>query len=60
MFHLLAALLALYVARCLATGEVFAKSGPWGRTFRREDQSFEYWSSIVVYTGIVLALLFWF
>jgi len=60
VFRLLGILLALYVVRCLSTGEVFAKSGPWGKTCRREEDTFEYWGAIVVYVGIVLALFFWF
>lgn len=60
MFKLLGALLALYIAQCLATGAVFAKSGLWGRTYRRDDDAFHYWCAIVVYAGLALALFFWF
>jgi hypothetical protein len=58
MFKLLGALLALYVVQCLVTGAVFAKSGPWGRTYRRDEDSLGYWGAVGAYVVLVLALFF--
>jgi hypothetical protein len=58
-FRLLGVLLGLYVAYGVANGEVYARSGVWGRTFRRDEDSWSYWSTIVVYCGLTLALLFY-
>lgn len=60
MFRLGGLLLAGYIARCLVRGEVFAKSGVWGKACHRGEQPFEYWSTMAVYTCLTLALLFWF
>jgi len=59
-FRLLGVLLGLYVAYGLANGEVYARSGPWGRTFYRDQDAWRYWSAIVVYCGLTVALLFYF
>jgi len=58
LFKLLGVLLACYVALALQNGVVFAKSGPWGRYFRRDDDRFGYWSAIVCYVLLSLALIF--
>lgn len=60
VFRLTGALLGLYIVRCLVRGEVYARSGPWARTFRRDAEAFEYWSTLVVYAALTLALIFWF
>lgn len=60
VFKLLGVALGCYVARALARGSVYAKSGVWGRTFTRSDNAFGYWSAIGAYTllAIALALVF--
>lgn len=58
LFRLLGILLACYVALALQRGVVYAKSGPWGRHFDRDDDPFHYWSAIVCYVLLSLALLF--
>lgn len=60
VFELLGILLACYTAYAVWTGSVFAKQGPWGRSFLRDDEPFRYWSVIVVYIGLSLALVFYF
>ncbi|HTY17904.1 MAG TPA: hypothetical protein VMH82_09270 [Myxococcota bacterium] len=59
-FRLLGVLLALYVVYGMANGEVYARSGVWGRTFRRDEDAWGYWSAIAAYTALTLALLFYF
>lgn len=57
---MLGLLLALYTIYAVFTGEVYAKSGPGGRTVQR-DQSPEYfWVVVVIYAGLSGALLFLF
>lgn len=59
-FRLLAALVALYVVYGLATGEVYAKSGVSGRTFRRDESPLGYWGALGSYAVLagLLAFLF--
>lgn len=59
-FRLLAVLLALYVVYGLATGEVHAKSGVWGRTFQRDESPLGYWGAIGSYAVLALMLAFLF
>jgi hypothetical protein len=60
LFQLLGIAVGCYVAYGLATGEVYAKSGLFGRNFRRDEQGLGYWSAIGAYTLLSVALLFWF
>jgi hypothetical protein len=46
------------MVQALVTGTVYAKSGIWGAWFRRSDSAFRYWSAIVCYGLLSLALLF--
>ena len=56
-FKLLGVFVAAYVAYGLATGAVYARSGLWGRTFRRGEDAFGYWSAIVAYSILAAMLL---
>jgi hypothetical protein len=60
LFQLLGVAVGCYVAYGLATGEVYAKSGVFGRRFRRDHEGLGYWSAIGAYTLLCAALLFWF
>jgi hypothetical protein len=60
LFILLGLLLAAYVVKSLFTGTVYAKSGAWGARFRRSENALRYWSAIVCYGLLSLALLFLF
>jgi len=60
MFRALGILLACYTAYSAVRGEVFAKRGPWGRSYRREDGPTRFWSIIGVYTLLSVALVFYF
>ena len=59
-FRLLGVWLGLYVAYGLAHGEVYARSGVWGRTFYRDQDAWRYGSTIAIYCGSTVALLFYF
>lgn len=58
MFKALGVLVALYVIYAVARGEVYAKSGAWGRTVTRADSPEYYWVVIAIYAGLGLALIF--
>jgi hypothetical protein len=60
MFKVLGVLLLCYVAQALLAGAVFAKSGPWGRTFRRDVDGWSYWSAVSAYALLSIALLVYF
>jgi len=46
LFRLLGVPVAAYVVFGLATGSIYARSGVWGRTFRRDEDALGYWSAI--------------
>ena len=58
LFDILGILLACYVSYSLFTRSVYAKPGPWGRTLRRDEDAFAYWSAIVSYVLLSIALVF--
>jgi hypothetical protein len=60
LFDALGVLLAGYVVMAVVNGAVYAKSGVWGRTFRRVDEPLRYWSAVAAYALLSLALIFWF
>jgi hypothetical protein len=57
MFKMLGILVALYTAYAVVRGEVYAKSGPWGRTVSKVDSPQYFWAVIVIYAGLSAALL---
>ena len=57
MFKLLGILVGLYTAYAVSKGEVFAKLGIWGRTISREDTPGYFWTVIVIYGGLAVALV---
>ena len=60
MFKLLAVLLAGYTLYALLEGEVFAKSGAWGKHIRRSEEPFNFMFTIVIYFLLALAMFFYF
>ena len=60
VFRLLGVLVAAYVVYALAAGVIYARSGVWGRMFRRDEDGWRYWSAIVAYSLLVVMLLFLF
>ena len=57
MFKIVGGLLAAYVAFAVARGEVYAKSGAWGRTVKRTESATYFWAVIAIYGALSLALL---
>lgn len=57
MFKLLGILVGLYTFQSVNKGEVFAKSGMWGRTVSRKDSPQYFWVVIAIYAGLSVALL---
>jgi hypothetical protein len=57
MFKLLGALVGLYTLYAAINGEVYAKSGAWGRTVSRVDSPEYFWVVIAIYAGLSVALL---
>jgi hypothetical protein len=58
MFKLLGVAVGLYVGYGLLSREIYARSGPGGRLFRRDEDPRGYWSAIVAYSLLTLALVF--
>jgi hypothetical protein len=58
MFKILAVLLACYVARCLVTGDVYGRSGAWGRSWNRNREPFGFWGAVGSYCVLALAMFF--
>ncbi|MGR9087025.1 MAG: hypothetical protein ACU841_08130 [Gammaproteobacteria bacterium] len=57
MFKLLGILVALYTFQSIHKGEVFAKSGLWGRTVSKSNSPGYFWLVIAIYAGLSAALL---
>jgi hypothetical protein len=58
LFKLLGVLVVCYVAYGFRSGEIYARSGAWGRTFRRDENAFGYWSAMASYGVLAVLLLF--
>ena len=57
MFKALGVLVGLYTLYAALNGSVYAKSGPGGRRISRDEEPRDFWTVIVVYAGLSLALL---
>lgn len=57
LFKLLGVLVLAYTLYSAWRGEVFAKSGAWGRTIVRGDSPRYFWGVIAIYCLLGLALL---
>ncbi|MCC6194056.1 MAG: hypothetical protein IT518_06250 [Burkholderiales bacterium] len=57
-FQTLGVLLAIYVIYAIASGTVYAKDKWSGRAWRRDETPGRYWTVIVIYAGLSLALYF--
>jgi hypothetical protein len=57
MFVILGLLVALYVVQAMVTGEVYAKHRWWGRTIVRDEEPGEYWTTLVIYLGLAIAMM---
>jgi len=58
IFKALGFLLLVYTVIAIARGQVYAKSGVWGRVFDRAESPREFWSVIVVYLLLSASLVF--
>ncbi len=57
MFKMIGILVAAYAAYCVLRGEVFVKSGVWGKSIFRDESPTAFWVSIVIYAGLAVALV---
>lgn len=57
MFTALGVLLCLYTLYGLIAGEIYVKSGVWGKQLSRADSPQAYWAAIVIYTALAIALM---
>jgi hypothetical protein len=57
LFKGLGILLAIYTIYATSQGEVYAKSGAWGKTISRTDTPQYFWVVITIYALLSLALL---
>lgn len=58
MFKLLGSLLAVYAFYALVQGEVYAKSGAWGRTVRKAESPGYFHTVLAIYFLLAAALIF--
>jgi hypothetical protein len=56
MFKALGVLVGLYTLYAVIKGEVYAKSGIWGKTISRMDSPAYFWVIVAIYAGLALAL----
>jgi hypothetical protein len=56
MFKVLGLMVGVYTLYAAVTGEVYAKSGAWGRTVSRAESPEYFWVVIAIYAGLALAL----
>lgn len=52
--------LLCYVIRSYMIGDVYARSGIGGRSFRRDEEPFHYWFILASYTLLAIAMFFFF
>ena len=57
MFKAIGVLVALYAAYAAVKGQVYARSGVWGRTISRAQSPEYFWMVILAYFGLAIVLL---
>ena len=60
MFKFLGLLVAIYTAYSVLRGEVYAKSGAWGKSVSRDENPQEFWLTVVIYSALAIALIAFF
>ena len=60
LFTFLGTLLIIYVIYAVTKGEVYAKSGAWGKRIYLEESPGEFWTAIVIYSVLSMLLLMFF
>lgn len=58
MFKVLGILVAIYTVYAVIRGDVYSKSGPNGGMVSRKDSPGYFWTMIVIYAVLSVALLF--
>jgi len=58
MFKVLGVLVALYTAYAAVIGQVYARSGIFGRMVSRQVSPQYFWVVIAIYGGLSIALIF--
>ncbi|MBX3707741.1 MAG: hypothetical protein KF911_14010 [Pseudomonadales bacterium] len=56
-FQLLGIVVGLYALYAAATGRVYVKSGPGGRTVVRSESPGYFWVCVAIYLGLAIALV---
>lgn len=57
LFKMLGVLVGLYAAYATLSGKVYAKSGPGGRMVTRRESPRYFWTVVVIYAGLGIALM---
>jgi hypothetical protein len=57
MFKFIGVLVAAYTVYAVFQGEVFAKSGPGGRTVTRDKNGTYFWVVVAIYASLAVALV---
>lgn len=57
MFKMLGAAVLCYAGYAAVRGEVYAKSGPWGRVVSRAESPDYFWVVVAIYAALGVALL---
>ncbi len=57
LFDVLGILLAIYVCYAGLTGRVLAKAGPGAQSIARTDRPVYFWTVMVIYLGLAVALI---
>ena len=57
MFIFLGTLVGVYTAYSACTGSVYARRGAWGAMVQREESPFQFWSVIVCYALLSIAMI---
>jgi uncharacterized BrkB/YihY/UPF0761 family membrane protein len=60
IFKILGVAVAGYIVYGFVTGEIYARSRAWGRTFRRDSEPWKYWGAMISYFLLAIALIFFF
>ena len=60
MFRIIGVLVAVYTLYALFSGRVWAKKGPGAEEILRQESPGYFWTVIVIYFGLSLALVFYF
>lgn len=56
LFRIIGLLVGAYALYAALRGEVFAKSGAWGRTIDRGEEPANFWLTVAIYGGLAVAL----